>query len=40
MPIDHKFRTEFLKNNINVLMLYPSIVVANNTIGSLIHPGE
>jgi GR25 family glycosyltransferase involved in LPS biosynthesis len=38
MPIDHKFRTEFLKNNINVLMLYPSIVVANNTIGSLIHP--
>ncbi len=40
MPIDHKFRVEFLKNNINVLMLYPSIVVANNTIGSLIHPGE
>lgn len=40
MPIDHKFRYEFLKNNINVLMLYPSIVVANNTIGSLIHPGE
>lgn len=40
MPIDHKFRVEFLKNNINVLMLYPSIVVANNTIGSLIHPNE
>ena len=38
MPIDHKFRVEFVKNNLNVLMLYPSIVVANNTIGSIIHP--
>ena len=40
MPIDHKFRVEFLKNNINILMLYPSIVVANNSIGSIIHPDE
>jgi hypothetical protein len=23
-----EFRSEFLKNNINILMLYPSIVVA------------
>lgn len=38
MPIDHKFRYAYLNKEINVLMLYPTIIEANNTIGSVIHP--